>query len=257
MSITSPIAIPIAVPINLGISEAIGGAVVPAWQPSDLFQSGEAGGWYDPSDLSTLWQDAAGTTPVTADGDPVGKMEDKSGNGNHMTQSVLAERPTYKTAGGLHYLDLTTNAVGMDYTFTPPATLTQSLGYDTNADGAGLFFAMKSTTTKYGGAFESGSSQTVAGVVYLMTSLYVDSSLHTGTTWGDVYTDVNGKKVMVWEYTTDAIANTLNFGNWSSANAVYSLDGHLYAHVLSEGSLSTGNRGEMETYIAGKTGVTL
>ena len=27
--------------------------------------------WLDPSDLSTLWQDAAATVPVTADGDPV------------------------------------------------------------------------------------------------------------------------------------------------------------------------------------------
>jgi len=34
--------------------------------------------WYDPSDLSTLFQDAAGTTPVTSAGDPVGLMLDKS-----------------------------------------------------------------------------------------------------------------------------------------------------------------------------------
>jgi hypothetical protein len=46
--------------------------------PLDLFQSGEQGLWYDPSDLTTLFQDSAGTTPVTADGDPVGLMLDKS-----------------------------------------------------------------------------------------------------------------------------------------------------------------------------------
>lgn len=34
--------------------------------------------WYDPSDLSTLYQDSAGTTPVTAVGQPVGLMLDKS-----------------------------------------------------------------------------------------------------------------------------------------------------------------------------------
>lgn len=42
-----------------------------------LFAYGEQGAWYDPSDLSTLYQDSAGTTPVTAVGQPVGLMLDK------------------------------------------------------------------------------------------------------------------------------------------------------------------------------------
>ncbi len=51
------------------------------------------GCWLDPSDMSTMFQDAAGTTPVTAVEQPVGKIIDKSGNGNHATQSVTASRP--------------------------------------------------------------------------------------------------------------------------------------------------------------------
>ena len=51
------------------------------------------GAWLDPSDMSTMFQDAAGTTPVTAVEQPVGKIIDKSGNGNHATQSVTASRP--------------------------------------------------------------------------------------------------------------------------------------------------------------------
>jgi hypothetical protein len=72
--------------------------------PASLFANGEQGAWYDPSDLSTLFQDSAGTTPVTTAGQPVGKMLDKSGNDNHATQATSAARPTYQTAGGLHYL---------------------------------------------------------------------------------------------------------------------------------------------------------
>lgn len=52
-----------------------------------------AGCWLDPSDMTTLYQDAAGTTPVTAVEQPVGKILDKSGKGNHATQSVTASRP--------------------------------------------------------------------------------------------------------------------------------------------------------------------
>lgn len=52
------------------------------------------GALFDPSDLSTLYQDAGGTTPVTAVEQPVGKMLDKSGNGYHATQRITASRPT-------------------------------------------------------------------------------------------------------------------------------------------------------------------
>lgn len=43
-----------------------------------LFTSGEQGFFYDPNDLSTLYQDAEGIIPVTAAGQPVGLMLDKS-----------------------------------------------------------------------------------------------------------------------------------------------------------------------------------
>lgn len=62
--------------------------------PLTLFSSGEPGAWFDLSDLSTLYQDSAGTTPVTAAGQPVGRILDKSGRGNHATQPVAASRPT-------------------------------------------------------------------------------------------------------------------------------------------------------------------
>ncbi len=46
--------------------------------PASLFAASEPGGWYDPSDLTTLYQDAAGTTPLTAVEQPVGLVLDKS-----------------------------------------------------------------------------------------------------------------------------------------------------------------------------------
>ena len=43
-----------------------------------LFALAEPGVWYDPSDLTTLFQDNVGTAPVTAPGQTVGLMLDKS-----------------------------------------------------------------------------------------------------------------------------------------------------------------------------------
>ena len=61
--------------------------------------------WYDPSDLSTLFQLSNGTVPVTANNDPVGYMGDRSGNVNHLIQATAGARPLYKTSGGLSWLE--------------------------------------------------------------------------------------------------------------------------------------------------------
>lgn len=71
---------------------------------ADLFRGGEVGVWYDPSDISTLWQDTAGTVPVSAAGQSVARMDDKSGNGKHATQATASARPSYQTDGALHWL---------------------------------------------------------------------------------------------------------------------------------------------------------
>ena len=54
--------------------------VMGGFNPLSWFAAGEQGAWYDPSDLTTLFQDAAGTTPVTLSPmeQPVGFMLDKS-----------------------------------------------------------------------------------------------------------------------------------------------------------------------------------
>ena len=94
-----------------------------AFSPVSLFANDEAGVWFDPSDMTTLSQDSAGTTPVTAVGQPVGLMLDKSGNGHHATQATASKRPTYQSDGTLHWLafdgvddGLTTGAINLSGT---------------------------------------------------------------------------------------------------------------------------------------------
>ena len=71
-----------------------------------LFSVGGQGFAYDPNDLTTLYQDAAGTIPVTTAGQPVGLMKDKSGRNNHAYQSVSASRPILQrnATTGAYYL---------------------------------------------------------------------------------------------------------------------------------------------------------
>ena len=75
------------------------GSLTLAQRVSAMFSRGEPGAWYDPSDLSTVFQDAAGTVPAYQPGQglvdpPVGRILDKSGRGNHATQVTTTSRPT-------------------------------------------------------------------------------------------------------------------------------------------------------------------
>ncbi len=77
----------------------------PGWSPLELFALGEEGGWFDPSDLATLWQDTAGTIPAVV-GDPVGRIDDKSGRGNNAIQATAGNRPILRQDGdGAYYLE--------------------------------------------------------------------------------------------------------------------------------------------------------
>lgn len=57
----------------------------------------QTGGLWTVNDLSKLYQLSNGTTPVTATSDPVGYIEDLSGNGNHMIQATAGNRPLYNS----------------------------------------------------------------------------------------------------------------------------------------------------------------
>jgi hypothetical protein len=89
--------------LSLGLSLRSSGLA--GFSPLALFASGEAGYWLDPSDFSTLFQDDAGVTPVTAVGQSVGRWLDKSGRGNHFIQSNVASRPILQVdSTGRHFL---------------------------------------------------------------------------------------------------------------------------------------------------------
>jgi len=59
--------------VYLGLTE-----IFKSWTPQKLFTAGEQGVWYDPSDLTTMFQDTFGSTPVTTAGQTVALMLDKS-----------------------------------------------------------------------------------------------------------------------------------------------------------------------------------
>ena len=117
------------------------------FSPVDLFTTGINGVWYDPSDLTTLYRDSAGTLPVTAVEQPVGLMLDKSGRGNHAFNSsgnsenfpVLSAR--YNLLTGTETLatqSVTTAATTHRLTFSGTGSITLS-GTATGTYAAGTY----------------------------------------------------------------------------------------------------------------------
>lgn len=90
-----------AVSAGIGPVVASGGA----FNPANLF-AGDVGWVYDNGDFTSLFQDLAGTVPVTAPGQPVGYQRDLSGNGLHRTAPSEAARPILGVdENGQHYLE--------------------------------------------------------------------------------------------------------------------------------------------------------
>lgn len=135
--------------ISLSLTQQLGG-----FSPASLFSGGQQGAWYDPSDVNTLFQDSAGTTPVTAVGQPVGLILDKSGRGNHASQSTPGSRPLYQVDGtGRPYLSLDGSD---DFLITP--TITPGI------DGVQVFAGVRKLSTATGTLLELGPSGTNNGI---------------------------------------------------------------------------------------------
>ena len=94
--------------LGIGILDSLSNLI------TSLFSAGEQGAFYIPrpvvNGVQSLFQDA-GTTPVTADGDPVGLMIDQSPNSNNAPQSVSAAKSTYRASPDRLSLDKVDDAL--------------------------------------------------------------------------------------------------------------------------------------------------
>jgi hypothetical protein len=157
-----------------------------------------------------MFQDAAGTIPVTATGQPVGRINDKSGRSNHATQATAASRPLLQQAGGFYYLDFDGVDDSLSAAAVPLTNTTQhfAVAYlldvttanfllDYSDDAAGDFWVLE---TQFGGdtrtRFSDGTLSQANAVAAspISTKLLCDSALNSlaGTAAGTIQQVVNG-----------------------------------------------------------------
>ena len=243
------------------------------FSPSALFANGEEGGWYDPSDLTTLFEED-GTTPASVDG-PVGKILDKSGNGNHLIQTTETKCPTLKFVGGLYYLEFDGVDDGLrsaDIDFTGTNTMSVFSGARKEADevavvaelsnnvggatGAFRLSSISSNVWRYTSKGSSGVNGNATGYTPPVTSVLTGLS--------DIANDVATIRVDgVEKASPTADQGTGPFGTWPlnlgarNNGSLLQLDGRVYGLIV-RGALSDASEiASAEKYIANKTGVSI
>lgn len=151
--------------------------------PDRLFQA-ETGLLLDPSRLASLYQDQAGTQPVTAAGQPVGLIRDQSGGGRHASRAISAARPTYDLDAALRPL---IRFDGVDDSLVTPAMTLGAAGrtiiaavrkrsdavsgavvetgtsWSATPGGAGVFMPHANATASYGARARPAAVQSLLG----------------------------------------------------------------------------------------------
>lgn len=233
------------------------------FDPLDLFAGGKQGAWYDPSDKSTLFQDAEGTVPVTKDGDPVALMKDKSGNNNHATQTASAARPVYRTDGILHWLafDGADDSMKTTTEHLPEWSVYTASSAVTTSGTAVIYGSRSSDDTRsyighLGGKIIAGIGavyNVTSGIAYVSNTPVVGVYIHDGVS---VRLRQDGVDAFLGEQvgivTPSAVGYVGALNNMGSPASLFK--GNLYG-ILAINSVdaSVGT----ESYLAKKSGVTL
>lgn len=234
---------------------------------------------FDFSDLGTLFQDAAGTTPVTAVDQPVGLVLDKSGRGNHASQATTTARPTLKQDGsGFYYLL---------FDGTDDGLVTSSIDFG-ESDKISVFAGVRklASTTNQCVAELSAARASNAGAFTLFApggaggtyQFLSRGSLDTGTASVSGYTepvtsvitglgDISGDTCTLRVDGVQKAQGTADQGSGKCANkplyigrrggASLPFNGRLYGLIVSGGVISAAQIAANESWIAARTGVTL
>lgn len=244
---------PLTRPIT-GYAQGGGVAPNPDAAITALFAASEQGAWYDPSDFSTMFQDAAGTTPVTAVGQPVGRIKDKSGRGNHATQATSAARPVLQQDGaGKYYLAF--DGVD-DFIETSGATWTADMDILLGAQNSGACVSVHGATAIQFVLVAEASSTSASSIASNSPINYVNGTATTDQT--------RGALASAWPVSTNAIIESQGadlLTSWGGGLRLgyyqfFAGFSRMYGLILREGMTPT-QLTDVRNYIAGKTGVTL
>lgn len=229
---------------------------LPEFTPADAFTGGGYGFWVEFDDYAYMAQNSDDTGAIGNVGDPVGHIEDLSGNGNHLVQTNGGARPitasdTYDclsfdgTDDGLFTVGSTINLSASMLMFVAmKSSDAQSLvGY--NSSGGGSYF----------GCAQDGYAGTIQGDCGGPT-YYKNGVLITGTTRNDFHDafhddtwcllEIRGLNLSTWGSISFKLFDYVSYLFTGKVNAVFLCD-----------TPSTELRDALRTYFGARIGLSL
>jgi hypothetical protein len=222
--------------------------------------------WYDFSDITTLFQDAAMTTPVTANGQAILGVTDKSGSGKHLTEATNGPAYTVNIQNGQSVARFDgTNDVLKNASITASATQTLfSVLVKRTAPGATGSSAIVMTGT-YPAFTDSDDSAT--DWVYFRNAALGNVAITgaTATSWG-ILTHAYASAASLEIFYNGTSAVTLDPHDAVTTATLFQLgfDTGVPANVdigecllYTGAALSAANRLAVERYLGSKWGITV
>ena len=225
--------------------------------------------WFDPSDITSLYQNSSLTTPISADGQTVSGMADKSGNGYYATSTA---GPTYKASivngrsilrfNGSQWIN------NVSYPFPNTAYSVFAIGYLTTyysggsgwqrllqayADGIfflGTYTSIVATFTGTGG-WQGGTAANSPSYNWLGSWYLVEMQL-TGST---LYPYVTGNAQTTKGSSTTGSFTNLNIGGANGAYSGQPWYGDIGEILVYNSYLADSDRQKVEGYLAWKWGI--
>jgi len=248
-----------------------------SFSPSSLFVGGFKGAWYDMSDITTMFK-VDGTTPAVV-GQAVGKILDRSGNGQHLIQTTESKCPLLAVDdAGRMCLDFDGDdglRTAGNLPFATNSVNTMSVFVGAKKEATGLNQTIVELSNSVGG--------TSGGVRIFCTSGEVWRAIQKGSSANTISTDAVGnpnKSIFTSVASISAPSHTfrrngavvtastgsLGTGTYGdhplsiggrAAGASANLDGKIYSLVIVGKLASADEIASAEKYVAGKTGVTI
>ena len=193
----------------------------------------------DMTDLSTLYQDTAGTTPVTTIGQSIARVNDKSASANHATQSTAGLRPLLQTNNGKYaaQFDGTNDALILPNISWTGGALNSFVALNIGASIKGVhIWRTADGVSGYWGAWESGvgispTAGAVGSPTYAVNGVAVSPS-----TRARLYTMMNSQNTVLESIGVTLSANSaLQIGGYGLP---YALSGPVHRVLLVEGTLT-------------------
>lgn len=252
----------------------VAGPLLPLTDPAEI---GQVALWLDPYASNTLFQDSTGLTPVTADGQSVGKWLDRSGRNCHASQSNNSLRPVFRSSGGLkwvesngsQYLSVSpvTSVIRSSFiAFRPAAQITPATSGTniTGSNGGTGICSVGGYTGAFaneilGGGIGSDIGQrwaTALGGGNITAAEHLYTHRDVGASVSDQRIRYDGVDQTMLTQAGNSRANGIDFIFAAGAASVFS--GRIYQLLLYEDLINAGpDLSRAETMVGGKAGMTI